>query len=98
MISVSRPLRHGRSSQGTRLLVRLGVYILRQWGAGLVGQTIGGLPVEQSKPSFDMDVGRVEFGRPIVRVNRVAGLIIARLILQSRQQGKHGDDCSTGYH
>jgi hypothetical protein len=61
-------------------LIRLGVDVLRQRCAGLVREAIGGLTLKQRQACFDVDVCGIEISSASVRIERVAGLIVARLI------------------
>jgi hypothetical protein len=65
-------------------LIRLGVDILRQRCACLVREAIGGLPFKQRQACLDVDVCGIEISRASVRIERVAGLIVARLIQSAK--------------
>lgn len=65
-------------------LIRLRVDILGQRRAGLVREAIGGLPFKQCQACFDVDVGRIEISSASVRIERVAGLVVARLIQSTK--------------
>jgi hypothetical protein len=61
-------------------LIRLRVDILRQRCASLVREAIGGLTFKQRQACLDVDVCGIEISSASVRIERVAGLIVARLI------------------
>jgi hypothetical protein len=79
--SRSTPLRSRRPVDGG-WLVGLWVDILRQRRAVLVRHAAGGPAVlKQLQTGFNVDVCRVKIRRPLVGVQSVGGLIVARLIL-----------------
>ena len=65
-------------------LIRLRVDILRQRCASLVGKAIGGLAFEQRQACLDVDVCGIKISSTSVRIERVAGLIVARLIQSAK--------------
>lgn len=75
------PLWARRATQRVRL-VGLRVYILGQRRSSWL--TVRRLSLEQSQTSLDVDVGRIEICCSGVGVERITGLIVARLILFRR--------------
>jgi hypothetical protein len=65
-------------------LIRLRVDILRQRRASLIRQAIGGLPFEQRQACLDMDVCGIKVSSASVRIERVAGLVVARLVQSAK--------------
>lgn len=83
VLSLGAPLHTRRATKGAWRLVCLRVDILWQGSASLVWQTVRRLPLKQREPSLDVDIVRVEISCPSIGIQRVAGLVVARLVLQS---------------
>lgn len=78
--SVCSPLWTRRTTKCTRL-VCLRVHILWERCTGLVGQAISRLALEQGQACLDVHVGRIKVRGASVSVERVARLVVARLVL-----------------
>ena len=74
------PLRAWRSSNAS-CLVQLGVHILRNWCAmHACGLSI---TTEQLESSLDVDIGRIKVSCSLVGIQRICGLIVTRLVLDT---------------
>lgn len=76
----SSPLRTGRRAD-TRSLISLGMHVLRNGGAGLVGAR-GLTALEQLQTSLDVDIVGIKIGCTAVCVEGIGGLVVAGLILK----------------
>lgn len=65
-------------------LVSLRVNILGQRRASLVREAVGGLSLQQSQASLDVNIRRVKVSSPSVCIQGVACLIVARLIQRTK--------------
>jgi hypothetical protein len=65
-------------------LVSLRMHILGKRCAGLVRKTVGGLSLKQCQARFDVDIGRIKIGGPGVCVERIACLVVARLVQRTK--------------
>jgi hypothetical protein len=78
------PLRSGRAMD-RGWLIRLRVNVLRYRSVALVRGTCWSLTVlKELQTSLDVDIGRVEISRTLVRVQCVGSLIVARLVQGSQ--------------
>ena len=83
VVRLTSPWLTWRTTKCARL-IRLRVDILRQRCASLVGKAIGGLAFEQRQACLDVDVCGIKISSTSVRIERVAGLIVARLIQSAK--------------